>query len=158
MLPRKRAGFGPDEDVAALVRSSLDAALKLTKITDELSKNVESLRAGEPPGKPVLLADRYSGSDQDYQTVVSWTVGQVWEKDHGRIDEISMNSSSYPKTLFRLTVAGKPMFKDLQLQSALTLPARPPNEIARGEVVKVECKSSDGTAIVVIATITGREY
>lgn len=109
-------------------------------------------------GKPVGIVDRYSGSDTSYQKVVSWTVGQVWEKNHGRLDEVSMNSDDYSKTRFRLTVEGKIFFKDLHLQSELTLPFRSPNELRRGEEIKIEAKSSDGTAIVVTATITAREY
>jgi len=132
-----------------------DAVRKLTEAVERLTGEY---RKREPPGKPVGIVGRYSSSDTSYQKVVSWTVGQVWERDHGRLDEVSMNSDKYDKTLFRLTVEGKIFFKDLQLQSTLTLPFRPPNELRRGEEVKIECKSSDGTAIIVTATITGREY
>lgn len=132
-----------------------DAIRKLTAAVEGLTKEYQKR---EPPGKPVGIVGRYSGSDTSYQTVVSWTVGQVWERDHGRLDEVSMNSDTYLKTLFRFTVEGKILFKDLQLQSDLTLPFRPPNELRRGEYVKLECKSSDGTAIIVTSTITGREY
>lgn len=132
-----------------------DAIRKLTEAVERLTGEY---RKRELAGKPVGIVDRYSGSDTSYQTVVSWTVGQVWERDHGRLDEVSMNSDSYAKTRFRFTVEGKILFKDLHLQSDLTLPFRPPNELRRGEEVKIECKSSDGTAIIVTATITGREY
>lgn len=132
-----------------------DAVRKLTEAVERLTKEYQ---AREPPGKPVGIVGRYSGSDTSYQTVVSWTVGQIWERDHGRLDEVSMNSSEYTKTLFRLTVEGKIFFKELQLQSDLTLPFRPPNELRRGEVVKIECRSSDGTNIITTATISAREF
>lgn len=134
------------------------AITKLTETIEKLSLKVDGLGKNKPAEKLVGLVDRYSGTDKSYQKVVSWIVGQTWEKERGRLDEVSMNSDNYTKTRFRLTVEGKIFFRDLQLQSALTLPFGHPNELRRGEEVKIECKSSDGTAIVVTATITGREF
>lgn len=124
----------------------------------DVKSAIEEYRRRDLQGRPVALSEAYSGTDQAYQAVVRWRVGDMWGLDKASIEEVSMASSDYDKTLFRLSVAGKIMFKDLQLQSALSLPVQPPNEIARGEAVKVECKSSDGTAIVVTASITGREH
>lgn len=126
-------------------------------LTETVERLTEELKR-EHAGKPVGIVGRYSGTDTSYQTVVSWTVGQMWARKHGQLDEISMNSDTYLKTRFRFTVEGKIFFKDLQLRSALTLPFRHPNELRQAEKVKIECKSSDGVAIIVTATISAREW
>jgi len=101
--------------------------------------------------------ERYSGTDTSYKTVAVWKIGQMWELDHGRLHRIYLESSSYTKTRFRFSALGKILFKDLELISSLTL-TFPENELPRGEEIKVETKSSDGTAIAVTAALTGSEY
>lgn len=108
-------------------------------------------------GKPVAVVDRYSGSDTSYKTVAVWKIGQIWELDHGRLHRIDLASNNYTKTRFKLTALGKPLFKDVELPAALTL-VFPDNELSRGEEIKIETKSSDGTAITVDAAMTGSEY
>jgi hypothetical protein len=104
-------------------------------------------------GVPIAKVDRYSGSDTTYQTVVSWTVS-LGKK--GWLQEVSMITDNFEKTQFRLKIADEMLFEDKQIQSSLTLPF-PWNELEEGSVVLLECKSTDGTAIVVDGSITGRE-
>lgn len=113
--------------------------------------------AEKEDGKPFAVVGFYSGTDTTYKTVAVWKIGQIWELNHGRLHRIVLASDTYTKTHFRLTVLGKMLFKDLILVGALTL-VFPDNELPRGEEIKVECKSSDGTAIAVTAAITGVEY
>jgi hypothetical protein len=105
-------------------------------------------------GTPVAKVDRYSGSDTTYQTVVSWTVSS---RKRGWLQEVSMITNNFEKTQFRLKVAGETLFEDKQIQSSLTLPF-PWNELDEGSVVLLECRSTDGTTILVDGSITGREF
>jgi len=104
-------------------------------------------------GTPIARVDRYSGSDTTYKTVVSWTVSKG---KTGTLKEVSMVTNQYSKTHFRLTIAGVKQFEDKIIQAPLTLPF-PENELESESVVLLECKSTDGTPIIVDGSITGRE-
>jgi len=104
-------------------------------------------------GKPVAEINRYSGNLTDYQTVVSYTVAAGRT---GLLFEVSMVTDQFTKTQFKLTVAGVVLFQDIIIQAPLSLPF-PPAELAAGNIVLLECKSTDGTAIVVDGSITGSE-
>jgi len=104
-------------------------------------------------GTPIAKVDRYSGTDQAYQTVVSWTVSTG---KSGDLKEVSMVTDNYDKTHFKLTIAGEVQFEDKLIQAPLTLPL-PENKLNAGDVVLLECKSTDGTSIKVDGSITGRE-
>ncbi len=106
-----------------------------------------------PQGTPVSKVDRYSGNDADYETVVSWTVGTGKK---GELKEVSMISDTYAKTEFKLTIASEEQFADIIIQAPLTLPF-PENSLLAGSVILLECRSTDGTAIVVDGSIVGRE-
>jgi len=126
---------------------------------DKTAKELEGLiptaaMVGLPPhGSPVAKLDRYSGTDQSYQEVVSWTVerGVV-----GELREVSMLSDTYAKTRFRLTIGGRIYFRDKTIQAPLTLPF-PDNRLPAQTEVLLECKSSDGSAITVDGSISGKE-
>jgi len=107
-----------------------------------------------PRGSPIANLDRYSGNDVAYKTVVSWTVSTG---KNGELKEVSMISDQPTKTHFRLTIAGQEQFKDKLLQTSLALPF-PENKLTAGQQVTIETKSTDGTAIVVDGSISGREY
>jgi hypothetical protein len=104
-------------------------------------------------GTPIAKVDRYSGNDTTYQTVVSWTVSP---RKTGWLQEVSMVTDNFEKTMFRLKVADETLFEDKQIQTSLTLPF-PWNELDEGSVVLLECRSVDGTPIIVDGSITGRE-
>lgn len=104
-------------------------------------------------GKPIAKVDRYSGSDTTYQTVVSWKVSSGRK---GWLQEVSMITDKFRKTLFRLRIGDETLFEDKQIQTTLTLPF-PWNELEEGTVVMLECRSIDGTPITVDGSITGRE-
>lgn len=96
---------------------------------------------------------RYSGTSTSYQTVATWTVTTA---KTGRLREISVESSSYSKTYFKVTIAGVTQFEDKIIQGPLTLPY-PDVNLAAAAVVTVQAKSTDGTSITVDAMITGKE-
>jgi hypothetical protein len=105
-------------------------------------------------GEPIAKVERYSGGSTSYQTVVSWTVSNG---KSGMLKEVSMITSDYEHTYFRLTIAGKKQFEDKLIQAPLTLPF-PDNRLNAGSVVLLECRSTDGTSITVDGSITGREF
>lgn len=96
---------------------------------------------------------RYSGSDTTYQTVASWTVetGKI-----GELKEITLLSDEYDYTQFKVTVGSIVFANNWQVQAAMPLIFED-LRLPAGSVVKVEAKSTDGTAIVVDAIIVGKE-
>lgn len=104
---------------------------------------------------PIAKLDRYSGTDQTYKTVVSWT---ITSGKRGTLKEVSMITDNYTKTQFKLTIAGTVQFENKYLQSPLTLPFPEDSVLQAEEVVLLQCKSTDGTSIVVDGSITGGEY
>lgn len=106
-------------------------------------------------GTPIAKLDGYSGTEQTYQTVVSWTVS---EDARGELKEISMISDNHPKTEFKLTIAGTEQFTDQTIPAPLTLPFPANRDLAPGEAVVLEARSTDGTSIIVDGSITGAEY
>lgn len=70
---------------------------------------------------PVVLAEQYEGGDRTYKKVLTWTVGGTWDRMRGRLGQIRISSSDYPHTRLRLTVVGKTMFKDLEVQREMII-------------------------------------
>ncbi len=102
---------------------------------------------------PAGAAGTYSGTSTSYQTVASWTVttGKT-----GQLVEILWVSSNYAKTKIKITIGSVTYCNDFAPQAALPLIFET-LQLAAGTVVKVSAESSDGTAIVVDAVITGME-
>jgi len=138
-------------DSIGLKLDAVDASLAALK------SSLEEYRRCDLQGKPVAVVDTYSGSATTYKTVALWRVGDMWGLGKGVIWQVSMVTNEYDKTDFRLTVAGKVLFKDLRIARPLSL-AFPPHELPRGEKVIVECRSTDGTKIRVDGSITGKEF
>jgi len=93
----------PDEFVLGLIQETM-VGRKLELIGEKLDRLIE-LSKPEPAGWPVVLPRFREISTTSYQTVVEWKVGNVWNKERGRLEEISMVSDDYDHTRFRLTVA-----------------------------------------------------
>ncbi|MBW2674871.1 MAG: hypothetical protein JRD89_15895, partial [Deltaproteobacteria bacterium] len=146
----------PDEFVLGLIQETM-VGRKLELIGEKLDRLIE-LSKPEPAGWPVVLPRFREISTTSYQTVVEWKVGNVWNKERGRLEEISMVSDDYDHTRFRLTVAKNVMFTDLRNQSALTLPFRRKHVLERGTDVLLEARSTDGTAVKVNGLISGVEW
>ncbi len=105
-------------------------------------------------GKPIAKVDRYSGTDEEYQEVVKWT---VTKGKRGEFKEVSMVTDDYANTHFRLTIAGEKQFEDVLIQAPLTLSFRI-NDLPAESAVLLECKRRvAGAAITVDGSITGRE-
>jgi hypothetical protein len=96
---------------------------------------------------------RYTGTDTDYQEVVSWTVAA---DKLGELKEITILTSDYDKTYLKVTVGNVVFATDWMAQGAMPLIFED-LKLAAGAVVKVEAKSSDGTSITVDAVITAKE-
>lgn len=61
----------------------------------------EEISVIEYIGTPIAKLDRYEGSSDEYQEVVSWTVPSGYQ---GMLHEVAMVSSNYTKTTFRLSI------------------------------------------------------
>lgn len=101
----------------------------------------------------ITALGRYSGTATTYQTVASWT---VTAGKSGALRELAMESSSYTKTYFKVTIASVTQFEDKVVQAPFAL-AYPEVKLEAGAVVTVQAKSTDGTSITVDALITGKE-
>lgn len=167
MAPEK-----PEEEIKFPYRRIFDLFTRIDELLElnlealrKLTKAIENLVLVVPPAvvppvvapKPVAVVVRYSGSDTDYQKIGVWRVGDFWGLERGSLKEIAVLSSNYSKTRFRFTVMGNILFKDLQIDAAMTLTFHP-NVIPREKEIVLECKSSDGTAITVNGEISGVEY
>jgi len=150
--------YFPELNVREEVHALEDIAKYMEVVIVDVNKGVTEYRrstAGElPKGTPIARLNRYSGSDQTYQEVVKWTVSTG---KRGNLKEISMYSDNFDKTYWRFTVAGKVQFEDKLIPATLTLPF-PDNELSEGDVVLIECKSTDGTSIKADGSISGKEY
>lgn len=98
-------------------------------------------------------AGNYSGTDQTYQEVASWTVST---DKVGELKEILVLSDDYAHTLVQITVGSVTWCTDWSPTSAMPIIFED-LKLEAGQVVKVEAKSSDGTAIDVDAIIVGKE-
>jgi len=98
-------------------------------------------------------ADKYSGTDTTYQTVATWTVGA---SKVGELKEIIILSDDYAHTLVQITVGTVTWCTGWTPQGAMPIIFED-LKLAAASIVKVEAKSSDGTAIVVDAIIVGKE-
>jgi len=95
----------------------------------------------------------YSGTDETYQTVATWTVAT---DKVGELKEILIISDNYAKTEVRITIDGTVFETDWSPTSAMPIIFED-LRLAAAAVVLVEAQSSDGTAIDVDAIIIGKE-
>jgi len=104
-------------------------------------------------GGPVLKVNRYSGTDQDWVELVGWNIPIGYTGD---LHEISLLSSNDAKTRYRVFLAGvdQQIPTDRQTSTPLSWPWDR-TVLPGGSSVRVDVRSSDGTAIVVDGTITG---
>lgn len=121
----------------------------------EVVVNVNNVPVPQQPSteKAAGGEGRYSGSSLIYQTVTSWTVAAL---KTGMLKEVSMVTSDYTKTKFKLVVGGVTYMTDSVIKTALSLPFEDLS-LAAGAVVILSAASTDGTAIVVDGEITAKE-
>lgn len=98
-------------------------------------------------------AGNYSGVLQTYQEVASWTVAAL---KLGELKEIIILSDDYAHTLAKITIGSVVWCTDWSPTGAMPIIFED-LRLAAAAVVKVEVKSSDGTAIDVDAIIVGKE-
>ena len=113
-----------------------------------------------PPGAEAAVTEvnRYSGNATSYQPLVSWTVSAG---KTGYLRQVSMAcattpTNTYPKTHFKLTIAGVVQFAGKLILAPLVL-TYPDLRLDAGATVLLEVKSTDGTAITVDGEIAGKE-
>ena len=109
----------------------------------------------EIPANETAIAQlsEYQGVEETYQIVVQWIVSAG---KSGILQEISMASSNYDKTLFQLSIATYFHFSDQTLKQPLTL-VFPGLKLPPGTWVYLAAKSSDSTSIIVDGSISGKE-
>jgi len=96
---------------------------------------------------------RYSGVHETYQDVEVWTVTAL---KIGELKEILLISNDFPHTEFKVTIGTVTFCEDTIVRNIIPL-VFGDLKLAAASVVKVEARSTDGTAIVVDAVITGKE-
>lgn len=121
----------------------------------QITVTVEDEPTAPEPANEAAAGDagNYSGTDQTYQTVATWTVST---DKIGELKEILIISDDYAHTLARITIGGTVWETDWSPTSAMPIIFED-LKLAESTVVLVEAKSSDGTAIDVDALIVGKE-
>lgn len=117
--------------------------------------NVENVPTIEEPAAEQAAGGvgNYSGTDQTYQEVVSWT---VTADKIGELKEILIITDDYAKTEIRITVGSVTWCTDWSPTSAMPIIFED-LRLAAGVEVKVEAQSTDGTSIDVDAIIVAKE-
>jgi len=104
-------------------------------------------------GLPVLRWDRWSGTDQEWRTLVRWDIPVGL---YGDLHEISIQSDNDEKTRLRIVLGNvdQDIPTDRQLTTPVTMTWRR-TVLPGGSSVWVEIRTTDGTAINVDGLITG---
>ena len=104
-------------------------------------------------GGPVLKINRYSGTDQDWVEILRWDIPIGFTGD---LRELSILSSNDGKTRYRIFLANQDQHIPTDRQT--TTPQNFPWDrtiLPGGTSCWVEVRSTDGTAIIVDAALTG---
>lgn len=102
---------------------------------------------------PILSWNRYSGTETTWQELLRWDIPDGWIGD---LHEISINSDDDDHTRWRIILAN--VDQNLPTDRATSTPWTGPwrdIKIPPGFTVRIDVMSTDGTAIVVVASITG---
>lgn len=98
-------------------------------------------------------ADKYSGTDQTYQALASWTVATDYV---GELKEILIISDNYAKTHIKIVIGAITWCTDWNPQACMPVIFED-LRLAAAAAVTVSVKSTDGTSIEVDGTIVGKE-
>ena len=104
-------------------------------------------------GGPVLRISRYAGSEQEWVELLRWDIPIGFTGD---LREISIVSSNDEKTRYRVFLAN--LDQGIPTDRQTTTPQNFPWDrtiLPGGTSCWIEVRSTDGTAIVVDATLTG---
>lgn len=120
-----------------------------------ITVNVENVPVIEEPAVEAAAGGvgNYTGTDQTYQEVVSWT---VTADKVGELKEILIISDDYAHTLAQITIGTTAWATNWSPTSAMPIIFED-LRLAAATEVKIEVKSSDGTSIDVDAIIVGKE-
>lgn len=121
----------------------------------EISVSVENAPVSADPTKetPIFQFGRYTGTDQTYQDVASWTVssGRL-----GVLEHINFFSNNTAYTHYKILKDSTEIATDILIQSDF-IPVWEDLKVAESVVIKVQAKSTDGTSITTDVIIVGKE-
>lgn len=104
-------------------------------------------------GQPVAQVNRYSGADTDWVELIRWDVPVGYMGD---LHEFSLLSNNDAKTRYRVWLANvnQQWPSDRLTTTPLTLPFRN-TKIPGGTSVYIEIRTTDGTSVIVEASLSG---
>ena len=102
---------------------------------------------------PFVQLARYEGASTDFQSIIIYQVGTGKQ---AILEEISMISDNFDKTLWALSIKGVTQFSNKLLQSSLTI-VFPSVRMTAGDYLYLDARSSDGTTIKADAMLSGKE-
>ncbi len=111
------------------------------------------MRAAVMPGKGSIALGRWSGSDNTYQTVLSYVVsaGQILE-----LSALEIACSDYSMVQLRVTIAGEVQFADQYIQTPFNPIFPPGTQLQVGEEILIEAQSPTSTLVDVDGAIEGK--
>lgn len=102
---------------------------------------------------PAGQVGRYTGTSASYQTVAAWTVTAA---KTGRLSEVSLRTSNYAKSTWKLVIGATTFMTDKVVGGALTLDFGG-LALAAAAVVTLSVKSDGSTSITADGSIVGKE-
>lgn len=154
-------GYGEQSEVVAeIVKASLNTIYRATIRPQSpweyaiVHRVTLGMPLPEDSGKPIARTGSLATSALTYGTVASWTVA---DNRSGNLYEVSMDSSNYGKTNWRLTIAGEVHFVDQVYARTLSI-VFPKNQIPEDAVIVLAAASTDGTAVTAYGEISGKEF
>lgn len=115
--------------------------------------DLKSVPASAVTEKAIVALDRWTGTSDQYQPVVSYTVPAATSFI---LSGIEVACSDYTAGVFRLTIAGVEQFADKSLQTTFN-PILPDVNLKAGDVILLEAHSDGATSITVDGSIEGKE-
>ena len=136
---------GIDDGIGPFLGAKLDLVLfELRKL---------NLVPANKPGSPTSVVGRVSTSSAAYVDLASWVIAS---DRVGSLQEISISSDNPALAQFLLEIANEEQWRDITLDSPLTIPFRE-NELSGDTEVVVRVLSDGVTSLTAFASIAGVE-
>ncbi|MBA7597122.1 hypothetical protein ES703_04117 [subsurface metagenome] len=152
------AGFGARQDSTNLLLLRMVLAMGLeppeaVKFLLELIPGAEQLPGiAVPLGIPYSDLNRESTEETTYIDILEWVIPAGHT---GELFEISLATSDYAKTMFRLVIANVEQWMDQYLISSFTQKFKD-NKLTENMKVLIQAKSSDGSGVTAYGAIAGK--
>ncbi len=134
-----------DDGIGPFLGAKLDAVL------GELQKL--NLVPSFKPGNPTSTVGQVSTNAADYVDLASWIIAS---DRVGSLQEISISSDNPALAQFLLEIANEEQWRDITLDSPLTIPFRE-NELSGDTEIVVRVHSDGSTSLTAFASIAGVE-